>query len=76
MSEGGIDQNAIDPMYCPSCDDMVPDEWDPIDENWRCPKCSSALYEDRETYIEVVHATARFNKEHGYGPWWDGDRDD
>lgn len=73
VTDGGTSSKAVEPMYCPGCDEMVPDEWDPIDERWRCPRCSSTLYEDKEEYIETVHATARFNKEHGYGHWWDGD---
>ena len=71
---GGTDP-AVEPMYCPECDEMVPDNWDPVDEWWRCESCGSGLYEDKEAYIEVVHSTARFNKENGYGPWWDGDGD-
>lgn len=65
-------EHAPPPMYCPSCDRRVPEKWDRHDEAFRCPECRSHTYEDKETYIETVHATARFNREHGYGPWWDG----
>lgn len=64
------------PMYCPECDELVPELWDRYDEAFRCPNCKSSTYEDKEAYIEVKHATARFNKEHGYGPWWDGEPDE
>ncbi len=59
------------PMYCPDCDDMVPENFGRIADDWKCPECGHVgLYEDKEECVEVLHAVARFNKEHGYGPWY------
>jgi len=60
-------ENAIDPMYCPGCEQMVPEHFDLTDERFRCEECGSGLYEDKEEYIQVTHATARWEKENGYG---------
>lgn len=64
------------PMYCPACDEVVPEEWDRYDETFFCPICKSHVYESKEEYIDILHATARWQREHGYGPWWDGDEED
>lgn len=74
-TDGGVerDQDEIDwSMYCPDCDQSVTENWDRIRDAWFCPVCDSVTYEDKEEYIEITHQTARFNREHGYGPWWDG----
>jgi len=68
-----IDDDATEvAMYCPECEEMVPENWDRVDERWRCERCGSALYSSKDSYIQAVHATARFNKEYGWGPWYDG----
>jgi len=64
------------PMYCPGCDHVVPENYDRYDEAFKCGDCGSLLYESKESHIQTVHATARFNKEYGHGPFWDGDRGD
>lgn len=64
-------EDSAPPMYCPACDEMVPEEWDRYDEDFRCPKCHSETYESKEEHIEVLHATARWEKEKGWGPWYD-----
>lgn len=59
-------------MYCPGCDECVPERWDVTDEAFRCPACGSHTYESREAYIEVVHATARWQRNREWGPDGDG----
>jgi len=70
------DGGQVVSMYCPECDQMVPENWDEIDEAWRCEKCHSRLYESKERYIQGTHACARFQKENGWGAWYDGEDGD
>jgi len=51
-------------MYCPSCEEMVPEWWDRYDETFCCPECRSLTYETKEEYIEVLHGTARWERGH------------
>jgi len=59
-------------MYCPECDQLVPEWWDKYDETFACPDCRSVTYESKQEYIDVIHGVARFRREHGY----EGDRDE
>lgn len=71
------DGEHVQPMYCSECDGKVPENWDAATEQWKCPVCgSSPIYEDKGAYIKVLHGTARFQKERGYGPWYEGDGSD
>lgn len=62
----GSESELYQPMYCPSCDKKVPERWDPYDETFVCPECGSMTYEDKEEYIDVLHGTARWQRENGY----------
>lgn len=84
-TDGGSDGSSVTtdqahrldpPMYCPECDRYVREDYDPYDEGFHCPECSSSVYESKENYIEILHATARWEKENGWGAWYDGEEDD
>jgi hypothetical protein len=72
IADGG--EEIAPPMYCPECDTAVPEYYDPETESFRCPDCDALAYEDREEYIETLHGIARWQREHGYGFWWDADQ--
>lgn len=62
----GGDNELYRPMYCPECDEKVPERWDTYDETFVCPECGSLSYEDKGEYIEVLHGTVRWQRENGY----------
>jgi len=85
ITDGGRDTSYTDraavgnhnpePMYCPGCNGPVPENYDSVDEAWRCGKCGSTLYASRGDYVGVLHGTARWEREHGYDPWYEGGDD-
>lgn len=57
------------PMYCPECDEIVPENFDRFEDDWVCPKCDQVgLYEDKEEYINVIHWVAVTERESPFGP--------
>jgi NAD-dependent SIR2 family protein deacetylase len=54
-------------MYCPECDEQVPENYSRDTERFECESCNSIIYENKAEYIDIVHGVVMFNKNHGYG---------
>jgi hypothetical protein len=54
-------------MYCPECDEQVPENYNRRAERWECETCESLIYESKDEYIDVIHGAVMFNKNYGYG---------
>lgn len=60
-------------MYCRDCDEWVEAVF--VDgQGWRGKDCGHGpVYESKAEMVDADHFVAWFQKEHGYGPWWEGD---